>query len=341
MRWWIAVLAACGGEALQPDALEDPGPVEDLALVTGTPLGSGSWLLMIDWAADPNPMLALSPANFAGAPQTVFTARRIWSFGASDDGSAILFSSWDAAQEQRFGITLGDAIQNSFLYGTQTQRARYLGLPGTSWQNVNDECHSMSADGTYVYLCRRYDFTAEGAFSGWRLGRIHTTTRAFEFLRADEPGGPFELNPQELPGGSKILFELRARPPASGASIHTRDLATGTEQLVWDNAARPALAPDGDRVVYADTTAQYRLRQRTLSRPADPPIEVSPTLGTGSTTWSPDGNTIVYTVYDQPQNCDHLERVTWTGTAWSAPERVRDCGQTGEFLADLRWVLVP
>jgi hypothetical protein len=340
MRWIVLVVAACGSGDMQPDAPEDPGPVDDIGLVAGAPLGTGAWVLVNNWAVDPNPVLALRASDLGGPAHSVFTARRVWSFGASDDGSAVVFSSWDAAQEQHFGITLGDAVQNSFLYGTVTQRVRYLGAPNTHWQNVNDECHSLSADGDHVYVCRRYDFT-DNSFSGWRLGRIHTRTRAFEFLRPDEAPGPFELNPQELPGGTKILFELRARPPATGVSIHTRDLASGAEAMLWTNASRPVLAPDGDRVLYADTTAQYRLRERRVSRPDDPPVVVSPTVGVGSATWSSDGSTIVYTVYDQPRNCDHLEQVTWNGSAWSNPVRVRDCAVTGEFLTDIQWVEVP
>lgn len=343
MRWSIVVVvAACGGnEATPPDASEGPGPADDIQLVLGTPLASGSYVLMNNWAVDPNPVLAVPVSDLGGPAQTVFTTRRIWSLGAADDGSAILFSSWDAAQEEHFGLTIGDSIQNTFVYASASQRVRYLGPPGSTWQNVNDECHELSADGEYVYVCRRYDFTPEGAFSGWRLGRIRASDRSFEFLRPDAPGGPFELNAQEIPGTTSILFELRARPPMTGIAIHTRDLASGAETMLWQNASRPSLAPDGDRVVYADTTMQYRLRQRSLSRPTDPPVVVSPTTGVGRAVWSADSNTLVYTVYDQPQNCDHLERVTWDGGAWSAPARVRDCAQTAEFIADIVWVTVP
>jgi Tol biopolymer transport system component len=190
-------------------------------------------------------------------------------------------------------------------------------------------------------VCRRYNFTAEGDFSGWRIGRINMSTRGFEFLRPEEAAGPFELNAQELADGKRILFELRARPPASGVTIHTRDLKSGAETMLWTNASRPVVAPDGDRVVYSDTSAQYRLRERRVSRPDDPAIIVSNTAGIGRATWSADGKTIVYTVYDQPKNCDHLERVTWSGSEWSAPERVRDCGTTGEFLTDAQWIDIP
>jgi Tol biopolymer transport system component len=69
-------------------------------------------------------------------------------------------------------------------------------------------------------------------------------------------------------------------------------------------------------------------------------VPVSPTLDVGDGVWSPDGNAIVYTVFDQTRSCDHLERVTWSGTAWSAPVRVRDCAQTGEVITSLAWVVL-
>ena len=50
---------------------------------------------------------------------------------------------------------------------------------------------------------------------------------------------------------------------------------------------------------------------------------------------------MVYSVYDDEHACDHLERVTWSGTAWSAPVRVRDCNQTGELITDLAWITIP
>ena len=55
---------------------------------------------------------------------------------------------------------------------------------------------------------------------------------------------------------------------------------------------------------------------------------------------SPDGNTILYTVFDSANSCDHLEKVTFSGT-WSAPIRVRDCSVTGEFITDISWLTVP
>jgi hypothetical protein len=337
-------LAGCGDDGGEtpddagPTIDAGPAPVDEIGFVPGDPLPAGQWILANEWAATPNQVFALDPADLSGPARTVFRADRVWSMGAARDGRTIVFSSADPMQEAHFGITIGDAIQNGFVFDTAARSVAMLAPAGSPWANVNDEGFQVSSDGAHVYLVRRYDFTAEGAFLGWRLGRVRTADGGFEFLRPDQPGGPFELRPQEVPGTTRLLFELRARPPATGSSVHTRDLASGAEQEVRADTSRPNLGPDGRRVLFADRTDQSRLKTFDLQAPADPPIPVSPTLGAGASAWSPDGQAIVYTVFDGGLSCDHLERVAWNGAAWSAPTRVRDCAQTGEFITALSWV---
>ena len=337
-------LVACGDDGASAGGVDappaGPGPADDIQFMAGASLPAGPWLLANQWATSPNAVLALDPAALGGAARTVFTADRVWSMGARADGRAILFSANDPMQEAHFGVTFGDSIQNSFLFDTPTQAISLLAPPGSGWANVNDECHHPTADGAYIYLCRRYDFAADGSFLGWRLGRVRVEDGSFEFIRPDVAGGPFELNPQVIPGTTRLLFELRARPPATGATVHTRDLVTGAEVMVRERAGRVNLAPDGRTVLFSDRADQSRLKTFDLEAPADPAVVVSMTTGAGDAAWSPDGQTIVYTVFDQANSCDHLERVTWAGAAWSAPERVRDCTQTGEFITRLAWVTI-
>jgi len=346
---FAATLASCGGGGGDPDAAPPadagpdarPSPAAELGLVAGDPLPPGDWLVLNRWDL-PDSVFALSPADLGGAARLVFSANRVWSMGARADGGAIVFSSTDPDQAGDFGLQTGDAVQNTFRYDPATGEVALMAAAGSSWVNVNDECHEPTADGAYVYLCRRYDFVDDPfSFQGWRLGRISTADDSFEFLRADAPTGPWEFNAQAIAGTSQILFELRARPPATGTALWTRDLTDGTEAMVQATAARPYLAPDGHRVLFANTTDLYKLWMFDLAQPSTPAISVSPTANAGDAAWSPDGQTIVYTVYDDQLICDHLERVTWTGTAWSAPVRVRDCAQTGEFITDISWVTVP
>ncbi len=317
-----------------------PSPIDEIGFVAGDPLPAGTWLLANEWAGTPNQVFALDPADLGGVARTVFRSTRVWSMAAPPDGRAVVFSSNDPLQAERFGVTIGDAIQNSFWFDSRERTVRLLAPAGSGWANVNDEAFRVAPDGAHVYLSRRYDFTAEGAFQGWRLGRLGVADGGFEFLRPDVPGGPFELRPQQVPGTREVLFELRARPPATGSTLHVRHLDTGAERLVRDGSGRPNLGPDGRRVLFADRTDQQRLKTFDLQAPGDPAVPVSPTAGAGDAAWSPDGETIVYTVFDSARSCDHLERVVWTGAAWSAPERVRDCAQTGEFITNLAWVTI-
>jgi Tol biopolymer transport system component len=348
----IATTAACGGgggnggdpDAGAPDATPAdaaPAPASEIGLVPGQALTAGEWIVANDWAGPPDVVFALPAADLGGARTVVLTANRVWSLGVRADGAELVFSSSDPEQEADFGITIGDAIQNTFRYDAATETVALLAPAGSDWINANDECHEPTADGAYVYVCRRYDFTAQGAFLGWRIGRIDAATGAFEFLRPDAPAGPWELGAQAIPGTTRILYEQRTRPPGVQYSLWTRDLATGAETMVRTSAGRPTLAPDGHRVLFHDTTNQFRLWMLDLDAAAAPAIPVTPTTGVGDSAWSPDGDAVVYTVYDDANTCDHLERVDWGGAAWSTPVRVRDCTQTGEFITDLSWIRVP
>ncbi|MDX2087030.1 MAG: hypothetical protein SFX73_04225 [Kofleriaceae bacterium] len=343
---WLCVfpsMVGCGDDAGQtPDAPPvdaAPGIEQDIELVARETLPSGSWLLANNWDSDPNTAFVIPTTDFAAPRRELFAANRVWSMTGASDGSTIWFSAFDKAQETHFGLTYNDVVQNTFAYDTATQTARSVAMG--PWANVNDECHAPSRDGTKLYVCRRYDFIPPGAsFSGWRLGAFTLADGSFEFIRPGDGNTPFELNPQELPGGSKLLFEMRARPPLTGSAIHTRDLATGTETMVRANATRPLLAPDGHRVLFRDTMTR-RYRTLDLDQAGAQPVDVSPTMDPGSAAWSPDGNTIVYAVFDAAMSCDHLERVTYSGGTWSAPTRVRDCAITGEFITDISWLTVP
>lgn len=241
MRRWalLSVLAACGGDdaAIPPDADPSEPTAASIDFEALDDLPSGEWLLANEWAGTPNTVFALPVDQLDAAPVTLFAANRVWSMGARADGAAIYFSAWDADQEAHFGVTIGDAIQNSFEYTPATRALRAL-----SWGNLNDDCQMPS--------------------------------------------------------------------------------------------------PDGHSVLFKDRSAQSRLAMFELDA-TDAATPVSPTTGAGAAAISPDGDTIVYAVFDSDLSCDHLERVTRSGNVWSAPVRVRDCADTGEFITDINWIVVP
>jgi hypothetical protein len=345
MQRWSAVLVlvgACGGGGGGPDAASGadadppdargPSPADEIGFVAGEPLSSGEWLVLTQWDL-PDAIIAVPTSAPDADPLVLFTADRIWSSGVARDGSELFFSSNDPHQAEHFGLEIGDAIQNTFRFAGGA--VSFVPASGT-WENVNDEC--FADDGDHVLVCRRYDFVDEPAFSfsGWRLGRLAKAGGAFTFLRDEDPG-TWELNPQRV--GGAIVYERRARPPASGSSVWSI-AASGAETMIAALASRPNVSPDGAGFVYARTDDQSRLWSRSLAG-GDEPRLVSPTLGAGATAWSPDGNAVYYTVYDDALVCDHVEVVTRSPAGWSAPVRVRDCAVTGEFLVDIAVVTIP
>ncbi|MBK9035614.1 MAG: hypothetical protein IPL61_30875 [Myxococcales bacterium] len=347
-RSWFVIgalsllVASCGGDDGQGapvDAgLDAPaGPTAaDIRFTPIAALPSGAWLLYNDWSTDPNRLYALPASDLGGARRELFQANRVWAFGARADGSEVLFSAWDAEQEAHFGVTIGDAIQNTFAYDTATQAVRAV-----SWGNQNDECHTFAPDGATAFVCRRYDFQPDTSYRGWRLGRLQLADGSFEFVRAEQ-STQFEFHPTPVPGTSQLLFELRDKPPASGSTIWSRDLMTGVETMVKASARRPTLAPDGARLLFQNAADRNRWYVMDLAQPATPAALVSATLGVGSARWAPDGAAIVYTVSDDANSCDDLETVAIAGLVAATPARVRVCA-TGdrEFITNIAWVVVP
>ncbi len=341
----VSSFAACGGhaDAGGADAAVD-GAIDasdaptgaDIRFSATAALPSGSWLLYNDWSQDPNRLYALPTADLGGARRELFQVNRVWAFGARSDGTKLLFSAWDEQQEAHFGVTFGDSIQNTFEYDTAALTVRAV-----SWGNQNDECHTFTADGADAFVCRRYDFMPGGAFSGWRLGKLHLADGSFEFVRPDQQT-QFELHPTPVPGTSTLLFELRDHPPATGSTIMSRDLTTGTETMVEASARRPTLAPDGHRLLFQNADDSNRYYVMDLDQPTQPAVLVSPTTGVGQVRWSPDGGTIVYTVSDNANSCDDLETVAISGMTAAAPTRIRRCvDHDAEFITNIAWVEVP
>src|SRR6185369_14945365 len=113
-----------------------PGDIQFAAL---NPLPAGEQILFNDWNPSPNVLKSMTPD---GATTTdVFAAYRVWSMGVSHAAGSIAFSCGDPQQEEHYGVNIGDAIQNTWVYDVAAQTAKLV-APG----NVNDECHTFSAD---------------------------------------------------------------------------------------------------------------------------------------------------------------------------------------------------
>jgi len=292
------------------------------------PLPEGEQILFNDWNAAPNTVATMGPD---GADATmIFEAYRVWSMGVSNDGHAVAFSSGDPEQEAHYGITIGDAIQHTFVYDAVTEVATAL-----TWGNINDECHSFSADDASLYICRRSDFRVEDDFivsEGYDAGRVDLATGDFELLLPDDDD-VMTLSPQPDADEETALVTWIDLP--STRSIRSIDLASGDVEVVRESAGNPTLSPDGERYLFNDYGESGSLWADDVA--GGDAVLVADAQASGAR-WSPDGTRVVYMVFDDALSCSHVDTVAADGSEADAPTRIRDCGETGEFITDLAWI---
>lgn len=295
---------------------------------------AGEQILFNDWSV-PDRVLSMAPDGSSAVE--IFTAYRIWSMAVSRAGDALAFACGDPEQEQHYGINLGDAIQNTWRYDFDTQSAELVGCGA-----VNDECLHYGPDDDWLYTCRRYDFVQDGGSwtnRGYHVGAFDLGAGAFSWrLQSDDPGYLF-LNPQVTPDGCELWFsEVVWEGSSQSRSIQKMALPGGSPELVRADAHRPRLSPDGMRYAYADSAQQGALYVADLD--GSNATRIASAAGS-SLTFSPDGSRLAYTVFDAALNCSHVEMVATDGSQADAPVRIRDCGQSGEFITELAWFVRP
>ena len=316
----------------EPDAGPPPPPTADsIQFKVLAPLPQGEQLLFNEWGASPNKLFSMTPDGAVTTP--VLQALRIWSFGVSHDASRIAFSCADPDQQAHFGITMGDAIQHTWLFDTATQVPELL-----AYGNLNDECHVFGPGDTTLYVCRRYDFDDLGHFKGWRIGKIDPSTKDFAFLTPDLPN-TYDLFPQPLPDGISLLFgRIELQGTKQNPSVLQMSLPDGTPTTLRTDGGRPALSPDGTRYVYQNSADAHTLYSSKLD--GTDPVKVT-NAQASEPAWSPDGASIAYLVWDNAAGCSHLDVVASDGSEAAAPKRLRDCSLTGDFMTQLAWVVRP
>jgi hypothetical protein len=316
------------GMDLAPDTgVYIPTPA-DIKFGAVHPLPSGEQIVFNDWNGDPNAVYSMTPDG--KTVTQIFRAYRVWAMGVSRAADRIAFACGDPLQKQHYGITIGDAIQHTFIYDVGTQSASVV-----AYGNINDECHVFGPGDTAVYVCRRYDFKDDGSSKGYRIGRIDLPSKAFTFLTPDV-SLEYDLTPQPTPDAKTLYF---SRILLSGGSqqndIMRQPLAGGAAEVVRSKSSRPGLSPDGTRLVFQDYTDQGNLW-------------VVGTDGTGLTRvaeeagntahFSPDGKQIAFLVWYAPKNCSHIDVVKADGSEAKAPRRLRDCSTTGEMITQIQWI---
>jgi WD40-like Beta Propeller Repeat len=311
----------------------EPGDVSFAALA---PLPHGEQLIFADWNPIPNTVSSILPDGTGETP--IFAAYRVWSLGASHDGTKIAFACGDPLQEQHYGFNLGDAIQNTWLYDVTTESASIL-----SYGNINDECHTWNASDDRIYVCRRYDFAADYSQSppaysnkGYRLGRIALVDGNIEWLVPEPPATELDLHPAPTADESTLYYtEIDVVAGKQTRKIMKKSLPGGTPELFLDQASAPVLSPDGTRLLYADTSQGSALFVMDLATAS--PVKVASENGT-SAVWSPDGSKLAF-LWGETQTCGHIDVVAADGSQADAPTRVRQCGSS--FLTELAWIDVP
>ena len=318
-----------GDAAFTPDGyIPDPLP-EHISFAAKNPIPTGLSLLFDDWNANPNKVLSIRPD---GTGETeIFQAYRVWSLGASHDGNTVAFACGDPLQLEHYGLALGDAIQNTWLYDTSAQTAKVL-----SFGNINDECHTFNQKDDTLYVCRRYDFQElpgpQFSNKGYQLGRMNVASGAFEFL-TPEPVMKLEVSPEPTADESEIydtVVEIQGGTQRRG--IEQTTLPTGTPTKVVDSATLRDLSPDGTKLLYQNHLDKGTLYVSDVD--GANAVQVTSHPGTNAS-FSPDGSRIAY-LYGETQSCNHIETVAVDGSEAGAPKRVRDCGTA--FVTDLVWI---
>jgi Tol biopolymer transport system component len=250
--------------------------------------------------------------------------------GASDDGKTLAFACGDPSQEQNYGITLGDAIQHTWLYDVATASASVL-----SWGNLNDECHTFSASGDALWVCRRANFTASGSADNYRIAKLSLPCGETELPTAPS-ATELELHPRPSADGSTLYYTLiTIAAGQQSRGIMRKALPDGAPELIRPSATLAQLSPDGTRLLFADHTQAGALVTTRLD--GTDPIKVASHAGTNAS-YSPDGSRIAY-LWDETQTCHHIEVVLADGSQADTPTKLRDCGSA--FITELAWLNVP
>jgi len=302
---------------------------EDVQFASISPMPLGEWIVFNDWNPQPNEVLMMR--SDGSQELTLFEAYRVWSMGVSNDATKIAFSAGDPEQEAHFGVSIGDAIQPTFLYDSVTESATNL-----TYGNLNDECHRFGPGDAFLYLCRRYDFADDEQAKGYRIGRLELTRKKFEWLTEEDPAS-LSLNPEPTTDETQLYY---TRIPVPGSrSIVRAPLPSGTEESVKADAGTPVFSPEGTLMVWNDYQQMGALVVSDLEG-ANPVLVATATAGTPSTArWSPDGARIVYLRWDDANACSHVEVVRADGSDVAAPPRIHDCASSGRFVTELAWIM--
>jgi hypothetical protein len=291
----------------------------------------GSWIYYGVWGP-PDSLEMINPDGTSSA--TRFTVNRLWSFGVAHDGVTIAFSSVDPSQEEHWCVTIGDAIQYTWLFAPGEPPEQITSGPH------NDECHLFSSGDDQLYLCRRDNFWQELTDDGLEFGNDPYRVLVHEISSADETWltpldeAISDIGPALRADGT-ILF-WRQVSPSFDQSLMSMDAdGTDIQELVADGT-NPVTSPDGLQVLYRDGW-----RRLMLGDSADPAAAAQIIDGGDDFIvdfdFSPDLTQVAYTRGREDASCSDLWVAEIDGQNQTL---VVDCVEAAQFITGVRWVQI-
>ena len=272
----------------------------------------------------------ISPDGLATG--TRFRVDRLWSFGVAHDGATIAFSSADPFQEEHFGVTIGDAIQFTWLFAPDAEPVQITS------GNINDECHLFSDDDQTLYLCRRASFWQEIVDDTFEFGNdpyrilTHALGSGEETWLTPLVEYTSDIGPAVMTGGD-ILF-WRQEPDLDQGLWRMHGDGSSVEE-VRGGATNPVVSPSGDLVAFRQEWSML------VVAPADDLLGGTVILDTEPQffygfSFSPDETRLAYLLGHDGASCSDLWVADVDG---SDPSMLLDCVVEGVFTSGVEWVV--
>lgn len=258
-------------------------------------------------------------------------AIRVWSFDVSKNGRLIVFSTNDPYQLERYGLTVYDAVENSWLVDERSKPVQI------SFGPVNDECHNFISDENLM-MCRRANFRPDPQYMAvsdpYRILLLNLSNLEEEYLT------PLDERYNDYYGSIRsdgILIFNRNIIADRTIDIMTLDLLNNTFGLLLEDASGPVLSADGNEVLFKKKGQNkiFLSDSKDLSK-ATPVLDGGGNM-IGRYVFSPDGERIAYTLEDRINNCSDLMVANRNG---SNIRKVLDCYDEKKFITVIKWVFV-
>jgi hypothetical protein len=250
----------------------------------------------------------------------------------------LAFSSADPDQESDYGVTLGDAIQYTWIFEPGKEPRQLTN------GNINDECHSFIENDGKLLMCRRANFfqCEKGGSTVWgndpyRILTVDVATGEEHFLSGMNPD-VMEIGPQLRNDGTIIYWRNELKSGKFVQSLMKMNGDGGGVEYLHEGWTAPRLSRDRTKVL-------FRAKQWTqiFLSPADdfssPQLVID---GAGSRLskydFSPDMKYVVYSKPHPSANCDDIYTAQLPGGANQT--LIMDCVKTGKNVVGLQWVEV-